>query len=1505
MIIKGLECVILVVFLWYPLQNVCSQGDEDHHLGSVFLEASSNVLHTAFTAQPSNRGDDSPSRKDSEGSAAEWWDGTAALPLADDTTQSSVLEISAPVHTSSEDGSIGIDRASEGPLGSLEADEPATSHQATARRGDATMTADASCNGRKTPLSDASRWSFEPCEVPPPPSSQPPCSSEVLPLSDSGLSSRRAEGGRATTTASARIEASLRSIPSTEGNPASSRMTDARFYSSRRATEPLPPLMSTPLRQQTTPSDEATDELTSARGTELSSEESVSPEDDGKSHGEIGMHADEKVVDFNGFPLQEPAFKDKKVNREDVLLIVHGNELSNEQMSQVQIVQPPLHQEMSVGVQHSFDESAPLAEHSTQDDMSPSQKPLLSEVLSVQEVTSLPECTPSVVKADQKDSAVVGTSLVAAQSVQKITPSVVQMEQQFASQEVLLEAKMLSLEQMMVTAEKDAEQDLQATRLDVEQALATPSPSAGIHAGDTLPASSLTSVAAVAVITDDHPGEHNESRLETVMQESESPSSSEPTEVLTPADGEEGGQLLKPEDIPSFDEWKKKVLEEEKEKQDQVMPAIPVLLPPVAKKSLNNYASVECGAKILSANPEAQSTSTILMENKDLYMLNPCSAKIWFVIELCEPVQVKQIDIGNLELFSSTPRDFVVSISDRYPIREWVKVGTLHARDERIIQSFPLHQQMYAMFLKMFTKYVKVELVSHHGSEHFCPISLIRVLGISMVEEYDEIDDVDETRRSGRASDELHDEDRDIAIGLGNPNENSSDNLLGSATSAILSMVNMAAKVLGGNKGDKEGPGVALRDQHAVRENASGEPETAVNGPDQAELPEVLKDKIAVVHDDRRRPGVTTLDDHTLTTERKKELTKLILPNKGPFSKTDKGQCGDYLAQSHRVTFLEVVLKKCPWHVPIDYTASVKYESLPVSSHLVLQMVESPTASNLPASESVATLAHESATVLLPSVVTADIKADASMPAADHISPAPSDAVIFSARPSTEEPLAADLRSSGVIFGNLIGDGAETGSISGDARHEEENASHVACTAIVGHASECDELFTVGVEPSVTTFMEAGARPDILLTHDGKEATSVVPSARAVDALEASATISDAEQPPDRDARSEEGKPSEGDARPPPAARSGEEARADAAQADVYPEASDLSPAPGGTLALGSAQKESVFMRLSNRIRALELNVSLSSRYLEEVSLRYRRQMEEMQKTFDKTIAKLLNSSRMAQEQVVQHEHLMGELLSRVENLTLGLVAVTQSVQQLKQEVTACHLYLLLTSEALGLLLLLALCLWFCKRAPDSVRAVESPLGDVASSFIPDTGMKNSSSNTEPSDVTSSSSQTVGVAVKSSPSGKKACGGATPDRSKRRNSALTTPGFALLPPPLRTATAAAAAPSSAAATAAAAIRFSDSESPSSTDEPDGPAARGSYFCGTRNVGTCGGLCGGGGGEKRPSRANARDRQGWPRHGRPERTEPCATIASERRSQLPARGGSFRNVAKANGGVAHE
>lgn len=49
-------------------------------------------------------------------------------------------------------------------------------------------------------------------------------------------------------------------------------------------------------------------------------------------------------------------------------------------------------------------------------------------------------------------------------------------------------------------------------------------------------------------------------------------------------------------------------------------------------------------------------------------------------------------------------------------------------------------------------------------------------------------------------------------------------------------------------------------------------------------------------------------------------------------------------------------------------------------------------------------------------------------------------------------------------------------------------------------------------------------------------------------------------------------------------------------------------------------QKESVFVRLSNRIKVLERNMSLSGQYLEELSRRYKRQVDDMQKALNRTL---------------------------------------------------------------------------------------------------------------------------------------------------------------------------------------------------------------------------------------------------------------------------------------------
>lgn len=56
-----------------------------------------------------------------------------------------------------------------------------------------------------------------------------------------------------------------------------------------------------------------------------------------------------------------------------------------------------------------------------------------------------------------------------------------------------------------------------------------------------------------------------------------------------------------------------------------------------------NYASPECGAKVVSTNPEAKYPHLLLTKPNDEYLLNLCQSTTWFVVELCEAIQVKKV----------------------------------------------------------------------------------------------------------------------------------------------------------------------------------------------------------------------------------------------------------------------------------------------------------------------------------------------------------------------------------------------------------------------------------------------------------------------------------------------------------------------------------------------------------------------------------------------------------------------------------------------------------------------------------------------------------------------------------------------------------------------------------------------------------------------------------------------------------------------------------------------
>lgn len=146
-----------------------------------------------------------------------------------------------------------------------------------------------------------------------------------------------------------------------------------------------------------------------------------------------------------------------------------------------------------------------------------------------------------------------------------------------------------------------------------------------------------------------------------------------------------------------------------------------------------NYASFDCAATVHKHNKEAKGGNSILLENKEAYMLNQCEAKEkFFIVELCEDILVDTIVLANFEFFSSVFKEIRVSVSDRYPVKAngWKVLGTYLAKNTRDVQVFLVENPL------IWARYLKVDILSHYGNEFYCPMSLLRIHGTTMMEEF-------------------------------------------------------------------------------------------------------------------------------------------------------------------------------------------------------------------------------------------------------------------------------------------------------------------------------------------------------------------------------------------------------------------------------------------------------------------------------------------------------------------------------------------------------------------------------------------------------------------------------------------------------------------------------------------------------------------------------------------------------------------------------------------------
>ncbi|KAL8292412.1 hypothetical protein RQP46_001024 [Phenoliferia psychrophenolica] len=155
--------------------------------------------------------------------------------------------------------------------------------------------------------------------------------------------------------------------------------------------------------------------------------------------------------------------------------------------------------------------------------------------------------------------------------------------------------------------------------------------------------------------------------------------------------------------------------------------------PLLALKDRYNYALFGCAATVHRSSPQTKGATSILVEKKDQYMLTPCSVERKFVeLELCDAVRIDTVVLANFEFFSSMFKKFRITASKNYPGRqdEWIDLGTFRARNIRGVQVF--HPKATGASAGFF-RYLRLDFLSHYGSEFYCPVSLLRVYGLTEI----------------------------------------------------------------------------------------------------------------------------------------------------------------------------------------------------------------------------------------------------------------------------------------------------------------------------------------------------------------------------------------------------------------------------------------------------------------------------------------------------------------------------------------------------------------------------------------------------------------------------------------------------------------------------------------------------------------------------------------------------------------------------------------------------
>ncbi|KAK3609126.1 hypothetical protein CHS0354_036037 [Potamilus streckersoni] len=788
----------------------------------------------------------------------------------------------------------------------------------------------------------------------------------------------------------------------------------------------------------------------------------------------------------------------------------------------------------------------------------------------------------------------------------------------------------------------------------------------------------------------------------------------------------------KPEDFPSFNEW---LAEQEKTKHN--------VKPEGDKKHLKqgrrgNYASRECGAKILASNSEAINAKSILNSNKDEYMINPCKAKKWFDLELCEPVQFQSVEIASLEMFSSQPKTFKLYISDRYPAKDWRAVGDFHMSEARSPQNFPV-----TGINEFYAKFVRVELLEHYGDEHFCPVTFFRVYGIAVYEDDD--DDVDTQRTTMEEDEELF-----VTGELSSQEEDGGvdvKKLLASAKDTVINIVKKVLKVdekeEAYRNGTTEGfdprnemhnasslndsshmlpcvPEVRISERNMSIENESMKQREPQPQPPYAFIPEGSYEQV------NKLPIVTKLEDNeqipseTLKIPVTSDIVMLDLDLSHAvihcFScgKADVLDFGRQTSLTKFCAYVVLLLGKHLVKTSKQDDDSTKFDFILIESSIqseTIAIVQPGSVSESeisvivpvevkPLTQSDSTLTTPTMSEESPTVTVTDISTEEVVKSS--VSESVEDAIKTVSQISETLNIFSSIPTSSVSFSTKINE--STLQTSSNVMVSESSREILSSQASESLSTSISELVSDAplVEPSATGLpinTECNLESTVLKTPSLVDVKDTLkPDTDIVDSfVQESFASKQTEQVKDDKPLPEVTSPVIQPTEPItpsiiiamepthldlPTVPSGEapvhsSSDFDKAKLNVTEIPTGLEPEKKAAVDLElvkvpvmpASKRESAIMRLSNRIKVLEQNVTLSSLFLDALSKRFKKQSEEMMKMLNKTFAKLSNETLISAAKDQMQEERIYILEEEVRNLTKTVNDLTKDLDTLNQQV--------------------------------------------------------------------------------------------------------------------------------------------------------------------------------------------------------------------------------------------